>query len=86
MTKELSDNQSRTYLGSLSQKDFRFYAQQFSAYSQGGTPIGIKDRSLSRALSQGGPVKRSKASSRTIRRAVAKQKKKNQQQEQNKGF
>jgi len=70
----------------LNAKDLRFYAQQFSAFQQGGTPIGIKDRSLSRQLAGQGHVKKSKASSRAIRRAASRERKKNNKTQQRKGF
>ena len=70
----------------LNAKDLRFYAQQFSAFQQGGTPIGIKDRSLSRQLAGQGHVKKSKASSRAIRRAVSRERKKNNKTQQRKRF
>ena len=57
-------------------KDTRHQAMQVAAQTSGGNPIGIRDRALGRHLAhKGGHVKRSKASSRTIRRALAKQKK-----------
>lgn len=69
--------------------EVRFQAQQFSAYQQGGTPVGVRDRSLARTLCQkNSPVKRSKASSRAIRRAVAKEAKRQAKlnNTQSKGF
>jgi hypothetical protein len=70
----------------LNAKDLRFYAQQFSAFQQGGTPIGIKDRSLSRRLTGQGPVRKSKASSRSIRRAVERERRKSDKPQQKRGF
>ena len=77
---------TENFVNELNNKDLRFHAQQFSAYSQGGTPVGIKDRKLSRKISGGGPIGRSKASSRTIRRAVEKQRKKDKKNQHSKGF
>ena len=56
-------------------KNTRHEAMQIAAQTSGGTPMGVKDRSLGRKLANNGPVRRSKASSRTIRRALAKQQK-----------
>ena len=57
-------------------KDTRHEAMQIAAQTSGGTPMGVKDRALGRHLaSKDGPVRRSKASSRAIRRALAKQQK-----------
>jgi len=56
-------------------RDKRHEAMQVAAQTQGGNPLGVKDRKLSRNLAGPGHVKKSKASSRAIRRAVAKQRK-----------
>lgn len=77
---------TENFVNELNSKDLRFYAQQFSAYNQSGTPIGIKDRKLSRKVADDGPTRRSKASSRTIRRAVERQRKKDKKDRHSKGF
>ena len=57
-------------------KDTRHAAMQIAAQTSGGNPMGVKDRALGRLLAhQGRHVGRSKASSRSIRRALAKQQK-----------
>ena len=56
-------------------KDERHSSMQIAAQTSGGTPVGVKDRALSRHLAGAGHVRRSKASSRSIRRALAKQQK-----------
>ena len=59
----------------LFDKDLRHEAMQVAAQTSGGNPMGVRDRALGRELAAPGPVRRSKASSRTIRRAAAKQRK-----------
>ena len=56
-------------------KDTRHEAMQIAAQTSGGNPMGVRDRALGRKLAGPGVVRRSKASSRTIRRALAKQQK-----------
>ena len=56
-------------------KDQRHEAMQVAAQTSGGTPMGVRDRALGRELAGPGFVRRSKASSRTIRRALVKQRK-----------
>ena len=63
-------------------KDTRHEAMQIAAQTSGGNPVGVRNRALGRKLAhQSGYVKRSKASSRTIRRALAKQRKLEARQE-----
>ena len=62
---------TETNLNVFDDRELHYYAQQFSAYQQGGTPVGVRDRKLGRELSRkNSPVRKSNASSRTIRRAV----------------
>ena len=77
---------TKDFTNDFNAKDLRFYAQQFSSFQQGGTPVGMKDRRLSRQLAGQGHVKKSKASSRAIRRAVAKERNKNNKTQQKRGF
>lgn len=56
-------------------RDTRHQAMQVAAQTSGGTPMGVRSRSLGRELAGPGVIRRSKASSRAIRRAAAKQQK-----------